>query len=187
MSTKTTLTALALLAVLATAGPAFAGSIDDEPGYVDLDWIEIPRDADEVHDIDLTSMLIELADDARADGETELAELLSVIRSVRLLAFSLDDDDERTEKAVEKLLDQLDEDDWNRMIYTKSRDELVSVNSFRHDGRTVALTVVAYEPGDGAAFINVVGELDLASLIRLASEYDLDDLDAMVSDHKHVE
>ena len=186
MNTKTTLAALALLAVL-TAGPALAGSIDDEPGCVDLDWIEIPRHADEIHDIDLTSMLIELADDAREDGEAELAELLSVIRSVRLLAFSLDDGDDRTEKAVEKLLDQLDKDDWNRMIYTKSRDELVSVNSFRHDGRTVALTVVAYEPGEGAAFINVVGELDLATLIRLASEYDLDDLDAMVSDHERME
>ena len=41
----------------------------------------------------------------------------------------------------------------------------------------VGIVVVAYEPGDGAVFVNVVGDLDLATLLGLAGEFDFDDLD----------
>ena len=187
MNTTTTRRALVVLTLLVSASLAVAGSIEKEPGYIDLDWIEIPDDADEIHDIDLTTMLIDLADDAREEGEAELAELLGVIRSVRLRAFSLTDRNELTEKTVQKMLEQLEKSDWNRMIYMKSGDEVVSVSTLRHDGDTVGLTVVAYDPEDGAVFINVVGDLDFGTLLRLASEYDMDDLDEMISEHKYVE
>ena len=39
------------------SGPAFAGKVNDEPGYVDLEWIEIPDSASEVQDIDLSTIL----------------------------------------------------------------------------------------------------------------------------------
>ena len=50
------------------------------------------------------------------------------------------------------------------------------------DGLMVGLVAVVYEPGDSAAFINVLGDLDLATLLGLAGEFDLDDLDDIMDD-----
>ncbi|MDD5719493.1 MAG: hypothetical protein PHQ53_07390, partial [Candidatus Krumholzibacteria bacterium] len=46
-----------------------------------------------------------------------------------------------------------------------------SVSVFRHEGRIVGLTVVAYEPGDEVAFVNMTGKLDLGALLALAQRF----------------
>ena len=173
-----------LWAVLLTAGLTFAGPLEREPGYVDLEWIEIPEDAREIQDIDLSYMLDDLAKDARQDGEDGLAEAIAMVRSIRVKAFSLRANDTRTESAVERINQQLVEDDWKKMIYVKSEDETISVSTKRHAGEMVGLMVVVYEPGENAAFINVVGDLDLGKLLGLAQDFDIDDIDEMVEEHE---
>ena len=41
------------------AGSAAALKLEDAPGYVDLEWIEIPDTADEIQDIDLSPVLLD--------------------------------------------------------------------------------------------------------------------------------
>mgnify|MGYP001438349794 FL=1 len=59
MNTSRLTTVLGLVFLLA-AGSALAA----EPGYVDLEWIVIPEDADEIQDIDLGPILMSMASDA---------------------------------------------------------------------------------------------------------------------------
>ena len=86
-------------------------------------------------------------------------------------------------------------DDWKRLIYMKDGDETVSVNT-KYDGEDlVGLMIVVYEPEDSVAFVNVVGDLDLGTLLRLAKEMDgdsiedmleeLDGIDGIEIDHDH--
>jgi len=173
-----------LMACLFCAGLALALPLEREPGYVDLEWIDIPDDADEIQDIDLSYMLDDLAMEAREDGEKGLAEAIAMIRSIRVKSFSVDRHDSRTENAVDKINSELRESGWNRMIYIKNEDQNISVNTMHDDGQMVGLMVVVFEPGESAAFINVVGDLDIGKLIQLAGEYDLDDLDEFVEEHE---
>jgi len=163
-----------------------AAMADDQPGYVDLSWIEIPADAAEIQDIDLTVMLAELAADARADGEDELAELLGTITSLRVKAYSIAGDHEKSREAVERVTRQLAKDGWNRIVYLKDGDETMSVSTYRHDGHMVGLTVVAYEPGGQVGFVNVVGNLDLGHLLSLARETDLEELGERLAEKSDV-
>ena len=61
-----------------------------EPGYVDLEWIRIPDDADEIKDIDLSPMLMSFAQDAKENGDDALVQALAMVRSLRVKAFSAD-------------------------------------------------------------------------------------------------
>ena len=63
MKTPRTIVVLALLAAFA-AGAAQAADLEQEPGYVDLEWVAIPDDAEEIQDIDLTPMLLSMAKDS---------------------------------------------------------------------------------------------------------------------------
>ena len=183
MNTVRSMQLVALMAVLALAAVAVAGDVTKAPGYYDLSWIEIPKDAVEIQDIDLTTMLSQLEKDAEEDGDAELAQVLRMVTSVRVKAFSLSGEDKRTEKAVQKVTEDLPRKGWNRLIYLKDEGETVTVSSMHQDGLMVGLMVVVYEPGGQAAFVNVVGDLDLATLLGLAGEFDFDDLDALADEY----
>jgi hypothetical protein len=168
---------------LAVAGLALADNHQDLPGYMDLEWITIPPQATEVQDIDLGPILLGLAADAEKNGDDALVQAIAMIKSVRVKAFSIDDEDageiQETVAAVQK---QLKSGDWKRMIYMKDDDEIISVNT-KYDGPDlVGLMILTYEPGDSAAFVNVAGDLDLGTMLRLAKEFDADSIQDMLEE-----
>lgn len=169
------------LTVFATVA---AADVTKEPGYFDLEWIEIPADAEEIQDIDLSTMLGEIATNAREEGDDDLARALAMVHSVRVKAFSLEHDDREIAAMVDRVNDQLKSGGWNRLIYMKDGDESVTVSSMHKDGLMVGIVAVVYEPGDSAAFINVVGDLDLATLLGMADEFDFDDLGEYMEMHE---
>jgi hypothetical protein len=182
MITRRLLTITLAVMIAGVALTASAG-VEDEPGYLDLSFVDIPSDADEVQDIDLTAVLDDMADDARAEGEEELADLLAMVRSVRVKFFSVGEDDAAVREDVERVMKMLDDEDWTRIIYIKDHDETVSVSTKSHEGTIVGLTVVVYEPGDSAGFVNVVGDMDLGRLLAMAQSVDMDELEDYIDEY----
>ena len=172
--------------MLALLVPAAAQAAKhDEPGYLDLEWITIPAGAAEVQDIDLSDILVGIAADAERSGDTALAQALSMVHSVRVKAFSMEDGDvESAEKAVQKFLSKLEKDGWSRLIYVKNDSETVSVSTKSVDGKMVGLTVVVFDPSEEAAFINVAGDLNLGTIFQLAKNFPMEDLDAILDESK---
>ena len=189
MKTPRTLAAAALgLGLLLTAAGALAGDVAKEPGYVDLEWIRIPDDADEIKDIDLSPMLMSVARDAQENGDDALVQALAMVRSLRVKAFSATAAmDKELSSTVEQVTAKLKKDQWKRLIYVKNEDETISVNTRYVDEKLVGLMLVAYEPGESVAFVNVVGDLDLATLLRLAGEIDSDNLEEMLEDLEGIQ
>lgn len=183
MSTPRTIVVLLLAAALA-AGAATAGDLEKEPGYVDLEWIEIPDDAEEIQDIDLSPMLLSMAKGAEEE-DAALMEALTMVRSIRVKAWEADDYDPGTDEAVERITTRLKKDGWKRLIYVKDSDETVAVNAKYVDDEMVGLMLVVHEPGDSAAFVNVVGDLDLAHLFKLATMIESEELEEMMEAHGH--
>ena len=96
-----TLTVTALMIVLLGFAAVAGAAPKDEPGYIDLSWIEIPDHADEIQDIDLGHVLESVAKDAERNGDSELAKALGMVRSVRMKSFSVDDESaEMVKKAL---------------------------------------------------------------------------------------
>ncbi len=106
-----------------------------------------------------------------------------MVRSLRVKAFSVTPEmDAEMAKTVTKVTDRMKKDKWKRLIYVKDKDETISINTRYADGKLVGLMLVAYEPGDSAAFVNVVGDLDLGTLLRLAGDIDSDNLEGMLDE-----
>jgi len=181
MNKPRTILGLVLAVGLLACAAGAAEDITKAPGYVDLEWIEIPADADEIKDIDLSPMLLNFAKDAEADGEDALVEALAMVKSLRVKAFSISEaNDAQVAATVEKVTAQLKKAGWKRLIYVKDDDETIAVST-RYDGEDlVGLMLVAYEQGESVAFVNVVGDLDLATLLSLAGQFDSDDLEEML-------
>ncbi len=188
MKTLHTTSLITLALCLLCSGWALAGNIEKEVGYIDLEWIDIPEDASEIQDIDLGPILGDIAKDAKSNGDDALVQALAMVRSIRVKSFSVEDGgDEGASAAVEKIATKMKENDWKRLIYIKDGDETVSVNT-KYDGEDlVGLMIVTYEPGDSVAFVNVVGDLDLGTLLSLAKKIDHGSIEDMLEDFEGVD
>jgi hypothetical protein len=184
---RTILMALVLLSFLISS-QVLAGKISDEAGFVDLDWIKIPDSASEVQDIDLSAILMSVASDAKDNGDEELAQVLEMVRSIRVKGYSVDDESAgEASKAVEKITKHLKDNDWKRLIYLKDDDEVVSIST-KYDGSDlVGLMAVVFKPGEEVMFANVVGDLDLPVLMKLVGSMDGDGLDDLLDELEDVE
>ncbi len=172
---------IAVVLGLALLIPAAGNAGDREPGTIDLEWIKIPAGAQEVQDIDLGGVLVAMAADAQKEGNTELAEALSMIHSVRVKAFSVDEDHaDETAQAVQKVLKRLEKDGWTRLIYAKDDQETVTVSTKNTDDGMKGLMVVVFDPTDEAVFVNVAGDLNLTTIFKLAQMFGMEDLDAVL-------
>ena len=180
-------TAVLALAFLLVTGSALAAE-KGQPGYVDLEWIEIPADASEIQDIDLGPILQSLAADAEDKGDDALVQAISMIDGVRVKAFSLDaGGEEIAAAAVERIQAQMAKGDWKRFVYMKDGDETIAVHTLYRDKDLVGLMVVVYEPGDSVTFANVVGDLDLGTMIKLAHRIDHDNLEDIMEEYGNVD
>lgn len=165
--------ALALSALAGAAPAAAADDIRDLPGYVDLDWIRIPAGAAEIQDITLDPVLAGLAASQTTAGDDEaLRQALAMVKSVRVKSFSLAEGQEAGGVAgdVKKLQERLEKGGWQRLVYVKDGEETVTISTLYQGGLMVGLMLLTYEPGDSATFVNVVGNLDLPTLMRLAGQ-----------------
>lgn len=177
-----------LLSLLLCSGAALADKLEKEPGYYDLDWVEIPDGADEVQDIDLSAVLRSVAKDAQKNGDDNLAEILKMVRSIRVKGFSLDGSDEsQVDRDVDRIVKDLKKKDWKRLVYMKNKEEMLSIST-KHDGEDlVGLMVVAYEPGYEALFANVVGDLDLPTLLALVGGMDSEGIGELLEELEELE
>jgi len=188
MKTLRTTSFIALTLCLLCSGLALAGNVEKEVGYIDLEWIVIPDDASEFQDIDLGPILGNLAQDAEDKGDDALVQALSMVRSIRVKAFSIEDGSgTEVEKSVEQVRAKLKKEGWKNLFNMKDGDETVLVTT-KYDGEDmVGLMIVTYEPGDSVAFVNVVGDLDLGTLISLAQKIDHDSIEDMLEGLEGVE
>jgi hypothetical protein len=183
MKTLRTTSLMTLMLCLLVAGSVLAKNVEKEVGYIDLEWIEIPEDASEIQDIDLGPILGDLAKDAQDKGDDALFRALGMVHSIRVKSYSVEEGGgEAASSAVAKIAAQLKEDDWKRLIYMKDGDETVSVNTKYNGEDLVGLMIVTYEPDDSVAFVNVVGDLDLGTLLSLAKDIDHDSIEDMLED-----
>lgn len=167
-----------VLALLCLCGSAIAGKDADQPGYIDLSFIEIPDDADEIQDIDLGPVLKDVVREAKANDDLEIAELLAMVHNLRLRSFSVDQKSAgKARKSVEKITARMKADDWDTLMKFKDGDELTTINIKYHKDNMVGLTVVVFDPTSEVLFVNVVGDLDLGKLMKLAGQLDSGELE----------
>jgi hypothetical protein len=171
---KATTAAFALLfatAIAVTAAAAVDPEIVKMPGYVDLERIPVPENAEELTLVDLTPSLVQFAANT-SDEDPELARALAMVRSLRVKRFSLDaEHSAQLRPIVEEIESELKRDGWDQLIYVRSGEELFTVSTKKDKDKVAGLLVVAFEPDEEAAFVNVVGEINLSTLLAMARSF----------------
>lgn len=184
MNTKRLIVAVVFLLICALSAQA-QQDLSGHAGYVDLDRIEIPVDASEITEVNLGPELLKMAAKME-NGDSDLSDTLDGLFGIRVKSFGLTPElAGQIRPIVDDIQAQLDNEGWKRLVYVKDGEELVIV-SMKYDpvdeSKVAGLMVIAFEPGDEATFVNMVGSIDLANMGDLLENVDVD-LDDIVETH----
>jgi len=149
------------------------------PGYIDLGEIKIPDSAGEVTEITLGPAFLKLAAMVE-NGDEDLSEALTGLHGIQVKTFDIDSEESaKLQPIIDKIEAKLTKKGWERLVQVKGEDERVVV-SVKYDGdKMVGLLVMSVEPGDEAAFVNVVGSINLNALENLDINLDSSALDSL--------
>ena len=160
--------ALLLLAVSAAAQDR---QLTKHPGYIDLEDIRIPDDAEDITEIDLGQGLLRLMtlfaedDDDVKEMEDEFAKLFSI--RVKSFALYHAEDIIEMRRIMEKKEKELDKNQWERLVRTKSKNEISIISIKVIKNRTVGLFIMSLDEEGSVSFVNIVGGVNLATLTEL--------------------
>ena len=156
-------------------------------GYIDLGDFESFEKGDNVTEVLIEEHLIRMVSKMAKSSEPELSDILSGIKLVKVHAFETSDNSyadlvKRSEKIDKELLDKK----WDRIVKTKSRDQFANVYiKTENDDKIVGLVVTSCEVDGEAAFVNIVGDINLETIGKLGDKFDIPSLGHIKKDSSH--
>ncbi|MDX1699271.1 MAG: DUF4252 domain-containing protein [Melioribacteraceae bacterium] len=148
------------------------------PGFADFGNLSALEDGEMVTEILIEEKLLRMVSKFTKD-DPELSDLIGGLKLIKVNTFEVTPNNEDKLMDRAKMIDKdLMKKNWDRIVKTKSRGEVANVY-IKTDGdeEFVGITVVAIDEGGEAAFVNVVGSINMETLGKLGQKFDIPGLD----------
>lgn len=176
---KTITNILTLFLVLSSAS-LFAQETDYSkfPGYANFGNLESMQDGEMVTEILIEEKLLRMVSKFTKDDE-ELSNLIGGLKLIKVNTFEVTKENaDGLMNRASKIDKELMSNKWDRIVKTKSRGEVANVYlKTQGDDEFVGLTVVTVDKDGEAAFINIVGTINMDALGKLGQKFDIPGLD----------
>ncbi|HET6463222.1 MAG TPA: DUF4252 domain-containing protein [Candidatus Krumholzibacteria bacterium] len=203
MKTRALILLAAMLAITASAARADAADKSKEqktnkkmteaeimklPGYVDLDLSTAFGNKEAKVEVNLKGPMLTLVSKFANEDDPDLQNTLAGLRYVRVQVYQMDPAQQtqvsNMTSAAAKKLDGLG---WERIVRVRDEGDHVDVY-FKPtaDGEAldgIVVMVTGHDHKDEAVFVNIVGRIRPEDVSRLGHKFDIDELDALDSDH----
>ncbi|MBU0561717.1 MAG: DUF4252 domain-containing protein [Bacteroidetes bacterium] len=176
-----------VLFVVFAAGILFAQKSDYSKydGYIEFGDLSSFESGEMVTEVMIEAHLLKMVSKMTSEQEPELSSLLSGLKLVKVNAFEID---EKNMKTLQKKADVIDKElmskNWDRIVKTRSKKESASVYIKTSSGDKITGLVVISLNGKKAAFVNIVGDINLETIGKLGSKFDIPALDNVTDKSK---
>jgi hypothetical protein len=169
----------------------FAQSTDvtKEPGYVDFGDFTAFENSTNVTEVildeDLLSVLATMSDESNPN----IMEILNGIKLVKANVYEINDENkDQLKKRINEIDSKLSNTKWKRIVKTKGEDEIANVYiKLNNDKKIIGLAVTNFEKGGEAAFVNIVGNIDLSTIGKLGKKFGIPNLEGVNEDNEKKE
>jgi hypothetical protein len=169
--------AVGLIACVVTAGvinPAWAAK--RAGGKVEFGEFTPPKSGGDFVEVNIGTALFAMAAKLVEKQEPEASKLLASIESVRVNVVGVDDGNrDSLQTRAKELKGTLQKDGWENIVTAQQKGQDVNVYLKMNGGEAVqGLTVVVFEEGKQAVFVNVVGDIRPEQLVMLGERMHVD-------------
>lgn len=170
-----------LVLLLLFTGLTFVQNKDfsKEPGYFDFGNMSELEDGDMVAEVIIEEHLLKMVAKLAKNEDQELANLLSGLKLIRVHAFDVTDaNNKMIADKMEKLNGRLTSQNWDRIVRFRDKEESgnVYIKTDKSDS-IVGMVVMVMDKNGEAAFVNIVGTIDLETIGRLSDKFDIPGLE----------
>ncbi len=158
--------------------------VTKEPGYVDFGDFTSLENTTNVTEIildeDLLSVLASMSD----ESDPNIMSILNGIKLVKANVYEISDDNkDLLRKRINEIDTKLTNSNWKRIVKTRSEDEMANVYiKLNNDKKIVGLAVTNFEKDGEAAFVNIVGNIDLVTIGKLGKKFGIPQLEGVKHD-----
>lgn len=174
-----------LAAFFFTTLAAQSGDVSKEPGYVDFGNLAEFESSTGVTEVILDEDLLSVLAEISTDEDPNVMEILNGLKLVKANVFEVNDNNRNElEAKVNSIDSKLTSSNWKRIVKTRSDEEIANVYIKQGSNKQiVGLVVTSIDGDDEAAFVNIVGTIDLATIGKLGKQFDIPQLNG-VNRHK---
>jgi hypothetical protein len=182
---KTIKTTLVLIFIFSLNIAAQSGDVTKEPGYIDFGDLTKFEKSTGVTEVILDEDLLSILAEISTEEDPNVMEILNGLKLVKANVFEVSEQNQaEIEAKVNNIDSKLMSSDWKRIVRTRSDNEIANVYIKRNNNKEiVGLVVTTLEKNDEAAFVNIVGKIDLATIGRLGKQFSIPHLND-VDHHK---
>jgi hypothetical protein len=181
-----TLLSIALL-FIATLTFAQKNDYSKYKGYVDFGNLEKFETSEEVVEVVIEEHLLRMVSKMAGKNEPELSSILDGIKLIKVNTFGVSKENYNQLANIVKDVDKkLMNAGWDRIVKTRSNDEVVNVFILTSDEERIdGLVVTSVEKGGEAAFVNIVGDIDLETIGELSDKFDIPSISDLNEHKRH--
>jgi hypothetical protein len=170
-----------LIALFAVTLFAQSNDVTNEPGYVDFGDLAQFESTTGVTEVILDEDLLSILAQISTDEDPNVMAILEGLKLVKANVFEVSDE---TQSGLESRINSIDSrlsgTDWKRIVKTKSEDEIANVYiKHNNNKQIIGLVVTSMESSGEAAFVNIVGTIDLATIGKLGKQFNIPQLKGM--------
>jgi len=155
-------------------------------GYVNFGDLEKFETGEEVTEVIIEEHLLRMVSKMAGKDEPELGVVLDGIKLIKVNTFGVSEENYPKLALIVKNIDKkLMSDGWDRIVKTRSKDELVNVFILTSKEEKISgLVVTSIEKNGDAAFVNIVGNIDLETIGKLSDKFDIPSISDL-NNHKN--
>ena len=156
-----------------------------EPGYVNFGSFTEFENSTGVTEVILDEDLLSVLAEISTEEDPNVMEILKGLKLVRANIFEVTENNKsELEAKVNSIDSKLMNSNWKRIVKTRSNDEIANIYIKQNSNKQiVGLVVTSVGDDDEAAFVNIVGTIDLATIGKLGKQFNIPHLDG-VDHHK---
>lgn len=144
-------------------------------GFVDFGNLEQFETGEEVTEILIEEHLIRMVSKLAAKEEPEVSSVLDGIKLIKVHTFEVSEKNAaELSSKVKEIEKTLMNKGWDRIVRTKSKDEIINVFILTtNEDKIEGLVVAGFEKDGDATFVNIVGDINLETIGELGSKFDI--------------
>lgn len=167
---KIIITTVALLSINVLAQST---DVTKDPGYVDFGDFTIFENSTKVTEVILDEDLLSVLATMSNESDPNIMSILNGIKLVKANVYEISDENkDLLRKRINEIDSKLTNSNWKRIVKTRSEEEMANVYiKLNNDKKIVGLAVTNFEKGGEAAFVNIVGNIDLVTIGKLGKKF----------------
>jgi len=171
----------AFILVFALNLAAQTGDVTKEPGYVDFGDLAKFEKSTGVTEVTLDEDLLTVLAEISTDEDPNVMEILKGLKLVKANVFEVKDGNKaELEAKVNNIDSKLMSSNWKRIVKSRSDDEIANVYVKQNNNKQIiGLVVTSVDNDEEAAFVNIVGTIDLAAIGKLGKQFNIPQLEGI--------